>query len=312
MPKSNNAASALPIIHIVEFITLHSYIPYFMEALEHIADGVRSYEKVEDSGEWVISLHFNKHPDIGHLKSVISELATSIGLDAPVVSMHEAENKNWVEELSKNFKPINAGKFYIFSEFSEPSNELIDIKINPGMAFGTGQHETTYLCLEALQYLESEKFTPQNILDLGCGSGILAIAAAKTWQQTITASDNDPIAVRVADENSVVNSVTLECFVSEGFELFKKYEASQSADPELVSGSANGSVRFDLIFANILMNPLLEMAEDMAVFASDKVILSGFKTDQVEAIMEKYTSLGFKSERIFVRNHWVAVLLSKK
>ena len=163
------------------------------------------------------------------------------------------------------------------------------------MAFGTGQHETTYLCLEALQFLESEGFKPENILDLGAGSGILAIAAAKTWNDTITATDNDEIATRTAEENAVINNVTLECFTSEGFAIFQDY----------------ADVTFDLIFANILMNPLLEMAEDMAKFASGKIILSGFKTEQKEKITQKYTSLGFTLERIFVRNHWVAALFNK-
>ena len=162
------------------------------------------------------------------------------------------------------------------------------------MAFGTGQHETTYLCLEALQFLKDENFKPENILDLGCGSGILAIAAAKIWKDTVTATDNDPIAVKVAEENSHENNVTLECFTSEGFAIFKDYE----------------NVKFDLIFANILMNPLLEMAEDMAKYSNGKIILSGFKTEQTEKILEKYTSLGFKSERLFVKNHWVSLLLT--
>lgn len=290
-----NLASALPQIWIVEFSTLHSHIPYFLEALEHQADGVRAYEPVEDSGEWYISLHFNNHPDIGHIKTVVAELATAIGLDAPEIRQHEIENKNWVEELSKNFKPIAAGNFYIYSQFSNPSGNMIDIKINPGMAFGTGQHETTYLCLEALQFLADEGFKPENILDLGCGSGILAIAAAKTWNDAITATDNDPIAVKVAEENGIENNVTLECFTSEGFAIFNDYE----------------DVEFDLIFANILMNPLLEMAEDMEKYSSNRVILSGFKTEQTERILEVYTGLGFKSERLFVKNHWVSLLLTK-
>ncbi len=359
-----NLTSALPKIYIVKFVTVHSYIPYFLEALEHIADGVRSYEEVEDSGDWFISLHFNEHPDMGHLKSVISELAISVGLDAPKITLEEAENKNWVEELSKNFQPINTGRFFIYSQFSKPSGTLIDIKINPGMAFGTGQHETTYLCLEALEFLASSPLkilnsllpqggdgggliatsgasdnpplTPpsgrrtfKNILDLGCGSGILAIAARKTWANAnITATDNDPIAVKVAAENYLIN-----CHPAQPTHP----PIQQTRHPALVAGSGADSnhqiaqqvrddefncyvsegfasikpQKFDLILANILMNPLLEMAEDMAKFSSKSIALSGFKTEQTEKIMEKYTALGFKAERIFVKNHWVALLLTK-
>ena len=298
MHKKNshsNLASALPEIHLVEFAVPHQFISYFLESLEQFCDGVRSYETFEDSGVWVVSLTFNVKPKIGVLKKRVGELFAAVKLKTPQIQRQIIENKNWVEELSKHFQPIEVGKFYIYSEFSEPFDGRINIKINPGMAFGTGQHETTYLCLEALQFLETQGFKPDNALDLGCGSGILAIAAAKIWHDTVTAADNDYIAVKVASENAVANKVSLECFVSEGFEIFKAYK----------------EVKFDLILANILMNPLLEMAEDMEEFASGKIILSGFKSEQTEKITEKYSSFGFTLERIFVKNHWVSALFSK-
>ena len=279
-------------------------IAYFLEALEQYADGVRAYETYEDSGDWRVSLHFNSPARKKWLAEKLSQLAEAVSLPVPEINFSEMENKNWVEELAKNFQPIQCAKFYVYSQFSGPSNELIDIKINPGMAFGTGQHETTYLCLEAISFLKDEGFAPENILDLGCGSGILAIAAAKIWNQTVTAADNDPIAVQVACENGFENKVDLECMVSNGFAAFHHYQKQQ------ISGRPN-DIKFDLILANILMNPLLEMAEDMAEFASNKVILSGFNTDQTGRIIDKYTELGFTAGRIFVKNHWVALLLSK-
>lgn len=291
--KADNLASALPKIWLVEFYTLHNFIPYFLEALEQYADGVRGYEPIEDSGEWLISLHFNTPPDINNISAKVDMLHEAVGLPKMRVHSREIENKNWVEEIAKEFKAIRASKFYIYSQFSEPSNELIDIKINPGMAFGTGQHETTYLCLEAITHLENEGHKFKTILDLGTGSGILAIAAHRIWPEAIiTATDNDPIAVRVAAENAVENNAKLNTAVSEGFATIK---------PQ----------KFDLILANILMNPLLDMAEDLNRYSASKAVLSGFKTDQVERIMEKYGSLGFKSERMFVKNHWVSLLLAR-
>jgi ribosomal protein L11 methyltransferase len=255
MPKK----SSPPKTWIAEFGTMHSLTHYFMEALEHSADGVRAYEIVEDSGKWLINLYYNQHPDIGNLKSKIAELAIAVGVDAPEVIIKEAENKNWVEELAKEFKAIGTLHFHIYSEFSKASNHLINIRINPGMAFGTGQHETTYLCLEAIAHLADEDFKFKNILDLGCGSGILAIAAGKIWLDAkITATDNDTIAVRVAKENAKENQVELAAYASDSFAKIK-------------------TTKFDLILANILMNPLLEMAEDMAKFVNGMIILSGFK-----------------------------------
>jgi ribosomal protein L11 methyltransferase len=277
--------------YIVRFEIPITYVDFFSETLAEMANTVRTHEKYEDSPIWFCDLHYNEKPDVNSLSNIINQLTNSIGVPLPKLELIEQENKNWVAELSKNFMPIEAGRFYIFSEFSEPSGRLIDLRINPGMAFGTGQHETTYLCLEALNWLKDEGFEFKTMLDLGAGSGILAIAAAKIWDMQILATDIDPIATITCLENAEINNVKMTCKTSIGFEH--------------ITG------QFDLITANILMNPLLEMAEDISAAATNYVVLSGFKTDQTEEILVKYNALGFKTAKLLVKNHWVSAVLNK-
>ena len=283
----------VPTIWIAEFRITHNLIDFFTESLEEFTNGINVYEEVEDSGVWVVHLNFHTEPSHEDIRNRVKSLCEAVNFKLPEVTFSEIENRNWVLELSKNFKPIEAGKFFIYSEFSEASNRLIDIKINPGMAFGTGQHETTNLCLAAISDLKDNGRDFKTILDLGCGSGILAIAAAKIWLgAAITASDNDLIAEKVTIENAVQNNAKLKTFTSEGF-------ASLGAD------------KYELIMANILMNPLLDMAEDLVNHMQNVAVLSGFKTDQVDDIMKKYTSLGCKKIGLFERNGWVSLVLSR-
>ena len=293
MPKNNtlsNIQGSAP-IYLVRFETPYKFADYYAENLAEHCVSLRYHELFEDSPIWNCDLYFHEEPDLAPLKAAIQNLSAAINIPAPTLTMHEQENKNWVEEISKSFKPITAGKFYIYSEFSEPARALVNIRINPGMAFGTGQHETTYLCLEALCYLgTTQKF--ENILDLGCGSGILAIAANHLWDAKVTAADNDPIAVKVAKENFEFNLHTiLPSIVSEGFAKIKEQ-------------------KFDLIIANILMNPLLDMAEDMAKYGSKYMVLSGFKTDQVDEIIKKYSALGFNEVKQLEKNGWISLILA--
>lgn len=288
MPQ--NKLQAAPNVFLVRFETPYKFADYFAENLAEHCTSLRYHELFEDSPIWYCDLYFHEEPNLKLLEEVVKNLSAAIHIPTPALTLHEQENKNWVEEISKSFKPITAGKFYIYSEFSKPSANLVNIKINPGMAFGTGQHETTFLCLNALEFLQETEFT--NILDLGCGSGILAIAAAHLWEAKITAADNDPIAVKVAKENFEFNLKSVPCaYVSEGFTALTGKE-------------------FDLIIANILLNPLLELAEDMAKYGSKYLVLSGFKTDQVQDILNKYTSLGFKEIKQLEKNGWISLILA--
>lgn len=149
------------------------------------------------------------------------------------------------------------------------------------MAFGTGHHGTTQGCLRALDRLASAGFVGRNVADIGCGSAVLAMAAAKIWPGTVLAGDIDPVAVEVAQSNVLANDLAgrVECHEATGFD----HPAITAAAP------------FDLVFANILKGPLIALAPDMAahVQAGGYVILSGILNEQADEVVQVYAENGF-------------------
>jgi len=197
----------------------------------------------------------------------------------------ELPEKDWVAENQRSFQPFKVGPFWVHPSHRRagvPAG-LLPIEIDAGLAFGTGTHATTRGCLEMLATLDPAE-TP-NAVDVGCGSGILAIAMAKLWQRPVIGGDNDPQAVEVAIENAARNGVApLCCFViSLGLEA-----------PELA-----GRAPYDLVVANILAGPLIELAEpfDAATRPGGRLLLSGLLVEQAEMIVAAYKSRGFVVER---------------
>ena len=197
----------------------------------------------------------------------------------------ELPEKDWVAENQRSFQPFKVGPFWVHPSHVRTGMPagLLPIEIDAGMAFGTGTHATTRGCLEMLATLDPAE-TP-NAVDVGCGSGILAIAMAKLWQRPVLGGDNDPQAVEVAIENAARNGVApLCCFViSLGLEA-----------PELA-----GRAPYDLVVANILAGPLIELAEpfDAATRPGGRLLLSGLLVEQAEMIVAAYKSRGFVVER---------------
>jgi ribosomal protein L11 methyltransferase len=159
---------------------------------------------------------------------------------------------------------------------------LIPLRIDAGMAFGTGTHATTRGCLEMLSVLDPAE--TKNTVDVGCGTGILAMAAAKLWQRPIRGGDNDPEAVEVAIENAGLNGVASLCrfFTSTGL------EASELSRP----------APYDLIIANILAGPLTALADPFAraTVSGSRVLLSGLLVEQAELVLSTYARRGFDFE----------------
>jgi ribosomal protein L11 methyltransferase len=177
--------------------------------------------------------------------------------------------------------------------------DSISLEINAATAFGSGEHETTTGCLLTLDDLATEGRQFQKPLDMGCGSGILAIAIAKTWNIPVVAADNDPESIRVTQYNATLNQCAnqIKSYVSEGFES----KEIQDDGP------------YDLIVANILAGPLLEMASDLSRNLAPKgmVILSGLLSRHQGSIIETYKANGVKLHSLRTLNDWVALLLEK-
>lgn len=193
--------------------------------------------------------------------------------------------KDWVAENQRSFRPFQVGPFWVHPGHVREGMPagLLPIEIDAGMAFGTGTHGTTRGCLEMLATLDPAETV--NAVDVGCGSGILAIAMAKLWNRPVLGGDNDAEAVEVAIENARLNGVAPLCrFVT---------SAGLQA-PELAR-----HVPYDLIVANILAGPLVELSASFApaVRLGGRVLLSGLLVEQAEMVLEAYENRGFVAER---------------
>jgi ribosomal protein L11 methyltransferase len=212
-------------------------------------------------------------------------------------------DKDWVAENQRSFQPFPVGPFWVHPSHNAEGMPagLLPIEIDAGMAFGTGTHATTRGCLELLATLDSAGTV--NAVDVGCGSGILAIGMAKLWQRPILGGDNDAQAVEVAIENATRNGVAPLCrfFTSIGLRA-----------PELANRAP-----YDLIVANILAGPLMELSESFgaSLRPGGHVLLSGLLVEQADMIVSTYTRRGFVFERSINREtggaDWRTLLLRK-
>jgi ribosomal protein L11 methyltransferase len=203
---------------------------------------------------------------------------------------------DWVSEVQKNLSPVPAGRFTLFGSHDRDTVEgEVCIEVEAGPAFGSGHHPTTRGCLEVFDALLAKGVTPTRVLDVGCGTGVLAIAAALTTEAEIVASDIDPDAVEVTLATAKLNGAQLTAFQADGMN-----------DPRL-------SGPFDLIFANILAGPLRGLAPDIAKAAQKDglVILSGLLNAQAEDMIAAYAAAGLQSVRAHSIEEWTTLLLQK-
>ena len=212
------------------------------------------------------------------------------------------EDKNWLKENVIKFAPYEIGDFLIYGihEHSCPSTKKIPIQVYAATAFGS-EHQTTKMCLSAISELHKTLLAPKKILDMGTGSGILSIAAAKIWQNhpQIIAADIDSEAVDVTANNTITNNVenNITAILSDGYQnpLIKK------------------NAPYDLIFANILANPLKQMSKAAYSNLAPKgcYLISGFIDNQEQDIVKHHQQLGFTLLKTYQMENWRAALLQK-
>jgi ribosomal protein L11 methyltransferase len=216
------------------------------------------------------------------------------------VKIEKLADKNWVMESLRFLTPVHAGRFFVHGSHDDaPDNDAtIPICIPAGMAFGTGHHETTSGCL--LEYdqmlCDGEQFT--NIVDVGTGAGILAIAAAKTSQAAILATDIDPIAIDVAIDNAHANEQASDI----------QFLVIDGVDPaKMPTGN------YDLVFANILAGPLIDMAAEIAALLQPKgrLILAGLLNEQANQVETAYVERGLEMIRSRQLGDWTILVLGK-
>ena len=207
-------------------------------------------------------------------------------------------DEDWVSKSQAGLPPVEAGRFWLYGTHDEgniPASVPFPIEINAGLAFGTGHHGTTKSCLLIFDGLLETGFDPAQVLDLGCGAGVLAIAAAKALKREILATDIDQDAVDVTLQNASVNGV-------------ESYISSHRADG--FDSAALKDKQFDLIFANILAGPLMGLASDItaALAPGGKVILSGILDEQAETVIAAFMKKGLKVSPQPSLSGWTSLL----
>jgi len=249
------------------------------EALEELQTepyGVGVFEIEDGTGTWEVGGYFMDAPD----DVALAILAAAHGSKPFVVS--ELPDTDWVAKVRRELTPVHAGRFYVYGSHDADSvpADVEPLLIEAAMAFGTGHHGTTQGCLVALDRLIEKGVSCHNVADIGCGTAVLAMAAARIWPETVLASDIDQVAVDVAEANVAANGLKgrVRCLEAMGFE-----------HPEL-----HDSAPFDLVFANILKQPLIDLAPDMSRhLASDGfAILSGILNEQADEVVAVYAQNG--------------------
>ena len=238
-------------------------------------------------------------PDTWSADGVIELIRqASNGEDPGALRIEPIEDQDWVTLSQEKRRPVRAGRFFVHGSHERGNFNRHAIEIDAGQAFGTAHHASTLGCLIALDLmLKRRRF--RHVLDLGTGTGILAIAAAGLGRRKALASDSDPIAVAVAKENSQKN---------EAGALVGAVQATGFAHPSL------RRAKFDLVFANILFRPLLDLAPLMArrVVPRGMVVLSGITEAQAAALQARYAALGFVLKRRIVVDGWATLLMTRR
>lgn len=266
-----------------------------LEELEPEPIGVGVFEVEDDSGLWEVGAYFTDPPD----DIALTLLAAAYG--AAEFAVSELPEIDWVAHVRRELKPVEAGRFFVYG--SHDADRLpadrIGLLIEAAMAFGTGHHGTTLGCLRALDRLATGGFHGRNVIDVGCGTAVLGMAAAKLWPETVLATDIDRVAVDVAEANVIANGLSgrVECLEAMGF------------DHDLIHTRAP----YDLVFANILRGPLIQIAPDMARHTApgSLAILSGLLTTQAPDVLAAYVTAGFAEVEREEIGDWTTLVLRR-
>jgi len=287
----------------IELTATAESVHAFEEALEPFCDAV-FWSVPGTSHPWRVEGYSQVEPDAERLVAAVENVASVFGGTVPDVKIIPVPPRDWLEENRRQFPPIEIGRFFIYGEtFEEPLPKgRTGILLNPGRAFGSGEHATTSGCLAALDDLaKSRSF--RKPLDMGCGSGILALAAAKTWQVPVIAVDNDPKAVQVSRENARQNGMLRNLTV----------KRADGYHGPLTPGTGN----FDLIISNILANPLQVMAYDLgrnlrkSWHGGGVAVLSGFLERDANKVMAAHRRQGLRLLGCYDIDGWRTLVLER-
>ena len=286
--------------------------PKLKKKVNLINDNLGEFHQNEN---WSLEILVNQKPQHDVIKKIINSLAQELKIEKYLIQdiINIQENKkhfihinklkkiNWLKENRKSFPIIEVNNFYIYGSHIKKKNlnNILPIKINASTAFGTGSHATTKCCLKSINFL-SKRFNPQKILDYGCGTGILGIAAKKVFKRSeITLVDIDQEAIKLSKHNIKLNNiVSNQLYLTNNYFSFKYIKKNH----------------YDLIVANILFSPLYDLAPlfKRVLKINCYLILSGLLNFQIPKIISRYNHFGFIPKKVICSSEWGAVILKMK
>jgi len=292
--------------------------PAYEAALEADAVAISIYERATDTpprsapepATWagdiymadacIVEAIFTDRPNRSALEASVAIAAAASGDATPDLIIEALEDADWAAKVLESLPPIRVSRFRVrgshVTERAPPG--VIDLLVEAGGAFGSGEHETTKGCLRALDYVLKRQ-PVRNVLDLGCGTGVLGLAAYKAAKPNVLLTDIDSRAVAVADETARQNHAphNLRAVTANGWDS----QAIQRAGP------------FDLVLANILARPLRRMAGDLArgLAPGGRAVLSGFLYWQEPFVLAPHRAHGLVLERRIRQGDWLALVLRK-
>ncbi len=263
-------------------ITPSAYKEHFIDFLDSSVDV--GYEETENS--FIVRSEDELETLAWGLEQFAQALSEALNEDITVrTEILQKKNEDWISKYQDGIEPVAVGKFYIHPTWSEPSATLENIKIDPALAFGTGHHPTTASCLKAVSAHVTEGM---EVIDVGCGSGILALAATKLGA-VVDLCDTDIISVENAKENFALN------------------EASYR---DIWEGSVTATDRtYDLVIANIVADVLIFIAKDLKKATRSKLILSGILDKYEEKVQKKFSDM--KCIERIVDGEWISLVMEK-
>ncbi len=283
----------------IEIVSPPGAVVAFEAVLDSFSDVISCFVNESDDN-WHIEGYGPTKPGAQALAAALSIAAGDLGLDAPVVQIDRMGDRDWVAESLRLFPPVMIGRYFIHGDhyLSPVPAGKIGLELNTGAAFGSGEHATTEGCLVALDDLaRSKRFALP--LDMGCGSGVLSLAMARTWRVPVLGADNDPRAVQVARGNVRRNGLaSLVSIVQSNGYAHRRITASQG---------------FDLIVSNILANPLCKMARDLSsvLRPGGIIVLAGFYRRDGNRVLCAHQYHGLQLKRRYDVKGWRTLVLEK-
>jgi len=267
---------------------------FLTELLDPNQTAVGRFEGPRDN--WTVEICFRAIPNRALVRELVARAAGKAA--ARTLTFETLADRDWVRSSLAGLRPVEAGKFVVHGSHDRHrvAHNRLRIEIEAALAFGTGHHGTTRGCLLALDRL-LKTYRPRRVLDLGTGTGVLAIAAAKALHARVLASDIDPLAVSTARANARANAVS------------HRVEVLRAAG---VTGRRFGArAPFDLVSANILLKPLERLARPLSrlLAPNARVILSGLLPSQANAALAAYAAQGLRLERRLTLDGWVTLVL---